>query len=39
VDAEPFTPLPQALLRFHQQLKQQLDPRGLFNPGRLYAGL
>jgi glycolate oxidase FAD binding subunit len=39
VDAEPFTPLPQALLRFHQQLKKHLDPRGLFNPGRLYAGL
>ncbi|MDE1008666.1 MAG: glycolate oxidase subunit GlcE [Paraburkholderia fungorum] len=39
VDTEPFTPLPQALLRFHQQLKQHLDPRGLFNPGRLYAGL
>jgi glycolate oxidase iron-sulfur subunit len=27
-DAEPFTPLPPALLRFHQQLKQHLDPRG-----------
>ncbi|CAE6861480.1 hypothetical protein R69658_07636 [Paraburkholderia aspalathi] len=39
VDAEPFTPLPPALLRFHRQLKQRLDPRGLFNPGRLYAGL
>lgn len=39
VDAEPFTPLPPALLRFHRQLKQQLDPRGLFNPGRLYADL
>ena len=39
VDAEPFTPMPEALLRFHQQLKQHLDPRGLFNPGRLYAGL
>ncbi|EIF31235.1 FAD/FMN-dependent dehydrogenase [Burkholderia sp. Ch1-1] len=38
-DAEPFTPLPPTLLRFHQQLKRQLDPRGLFNPGRLYAGL
>jgi glycolate oxidase FAD binding subunit len=38
-DAGPFTPLPPALLRFHQQLKQRLDPRGLFNPGRLYAGL
>ena len=38
-DATPFTPLPDALLRFHRQIKQQLDPRGLFNPGRLYAGL
>jgi glycolate oxidase FAD binding subunit len=39
VDTAPFTPLPPVLLRFHQQLKQQLDPRGLFSPGRLYAGL
>ncbi|MFM0336661.1 glycolate oxidase subunit GlcE [Paraburkholderia fungorum] len=39
VATEPFTPLPAALLRFHQQLKRQLDPRALFNPGRLYAGL
>ncbi|CAB3779880.1 hypothetical protein LMG28614_00944 [Paraburkholderia ultramafica] len=39
VDAEPFMPLPPALLRFHRQLKQQLDPHGLFNPGRLYAEL
>jgi glycolate dehydrogenase FAD-binding subunit len=39
VDPAPFTPLPSALLRFHRQLKQRLDPRGLFNPGRLYAGL
>ncbi|HEY3598269.1 MAG TPA: glycolate oxidase subunit GlcE [Paraburkholderia sp.] len=39
VDAEPFTPLPPALLRFHRQLKQQLDPHSLFNPGRLYAEL
>jgi glycolate oxidase FAD binding subunit len=38
-DTEPFTPLPPALLRFHQQLKRQLDPCSLFNPGRLYAGL
>jgi glycolate oxidase FAD binding subunit len=37
--AEPFEPLAPALLRLHQQLKQRLDPRGLFNPGRLYAGL
>ncbi|MGF6446878.1 glycolate oxidase subunit GlcE [Paraburkholderia youngii] len=39
VHAEPFTPLSPALLRFHQQLKQRLDPCGLFNPGRMYAGL
>jgi glycolate oxidase FAD binding subunit len=35
----PFQPLPQALLRYHRNLKQQLDPRGIFNPGRLYAEL
>jgi len=33
----PFHPLPAALMRYHQNLKQQLDPRGIFNPGRLYA--
>lgn len=36
---EPFTPLAAPLRRFHQQLKQQLDPRGIFNPGRMYADL
>jgi glycolate oxidase FAD binding subunit len=35
----PFQPLPPGLLRYHQNLKQQLDPRGIFNPGRLYAEL
>ncbi|MCP2066910.1 UNVERIFIED_ORG: glycolate oxidase FAD binding subunit [Pseudomonas reinekei] len=35
----PFQPLPQALMRYHRNLKQQLDPRGIFNPGRLYAEL
>lgn len=35
----PFQPLPAALMRYHLSLKQQLDPRGLFNPGRLYAEL
>jgi glycolate oxidase FAD binding subunit len=38
VDA-PFQPLAASLLRFHQQLKQRLDPRGIFNPGRMYADL
>ncbi|MGE8067759.1 glycolate oxidase subunit GlcE [Pseudomonas sp. NPDC089569] len=35
----PFQPLPAALLRYHQRLKQQLDPQGIFNPGRMYAEL
>jgi len=35
----PFEPLAPALLRYHRSLKQQLDPRGIFNPGRLYAEL
>ncbi|MDE1164903.1 MAG: glycolate oxidase subunit GlcE [Pseudomonas sp.] len=35
----PFQPLPAALLRYHRQLKTQLDPHGLFNPGRLYPEL
>ncbi|MCU1763082.1 glycolate oxidase subunit GlcE [Pseudomonas sp. 14P_8.1_Bac3] len=35
----PFQPLPAALMRYHRNLKQQLDPRGLFNPARLYAEL
>lgn len=37
--AEPFTPLPVALARYHQQLKAQLDPHRIFNPGRLYPDL
>jgi glycolate oxidase FAD binding subunit len=32
----PFQPLAPALLRYHRQLKAQLDPLGLFNPGRMY---
>ena len=35
----PFQPLAPTLLRYHQQLKAQLDPQGIFNPGRLYAEL
>ncbi|KXU85896.1 glycolate oxidase [Caballeronia megalochromosomata] len=35
--ADPFHPLSGALMRFHRQLKQRLDPHGVFNPGRMYA--
>tara|TARA_R100001244_G_scaffold19684_1_gene20275 strand:+ start:36047 stop:37111 length:1065 start_codon:yes stop_codon:yes gene_type:complete len=33
----PFQPLSAPLLRYHRQLKAQLDPQGIFNSGRLYA--
>ncbi|MCE8017581.1 glycolate oxidase subunit GlcE [Halomonas sp. MCCC 1A17488] len=36
-EVEPFTPLPEVLMKYHRNLKAQLDPKGLFNPGRLYA--
>lgn len=36
---EVFHPLPAALARIHRQMKQAFDPRGVFNPGRLYRGL
>ena len=34
-----FTPLSPALGGIHQRLKQELDPAGLWNPGRLLPGL
>ncbi|AHE97903.1 glycolate oxidase subunit GlcE [Thioalkalivibrio paradoxus] len=37
--ADPFHPLASALAKYHRQLKAQLDPRGIFNPGRLYPDL
>ncbi|MBN3853981.1 glycolate oxidase subunit GlcE [Paraburkholderia sp. Ac-20340] len=35
----PFPQLPASLWRLHRALKSQLDPRGIFNPGRMYANL
>jgi glycolate oxidase FAD binding subunit len=33
----PFQPLAASLLRYQRYLKTQLDPLGIFNPGRMYA--
>jgi glycolate oxidase FAD binding subunit len=32
-----FAPLAPAMLALHRRLKKSLDPRGILNPGRLYA--
>lgn len=32
-----FNPLPPALMKYHLRLKQQFDPRGLLNRGRMYS--
>ena len=37
LDQSPFQPLAEPLMRYHRQLKAQLDPHGIFNPGRMYA--
>jgi glycolate oxidase FAD binding subunit len=34
-----FTPLDPVILRLHRTLKEAFDPSGVFNPGRMYAGL
>jgi len=34
-----FHPLQPALLNINKRLKQELDPVGIFNPGRLFPGL
>jgi len=34
-----FTPLSEVLMRIHRGLKLAFDPAGVFNRGRLYAGL
>lgn len=32
----PFHPLTPGLLKLHRRLKQSFDPKGLFNPGRMF---
>ena len=34
-----FHPLPEVSMRIHRRLKREFDPKGLFNPGRLYPDL
>ena len=34
-----FHPMPGALFKIHQRLKNAFDPAGIFNPGRLYPEL
>jgi glycolate oxidase FAD binding subunit len=34
-----FAPLPAPLMQIHRRLKAAFDPRGVFNPGRLYPNL
>ena len=36
---EVFHPLPAPLMSLHRNLKRAFDPRGLLNPGRMYADL
>jgi glycolate oxidase FAD binding subunit len=38
-DGDFLAPLPPVLERIHRALKQSFDPAGIFNPGRLVAGL
>jgi glycolate oxidase FAD binding subunit len=36
---EVFQPLGEALLGLHRRIKQAMDPQGVLNPGRMYAGI
>ena len=36
-DIPHFTPLAEPLARIHRELKQQFDPAGIFNRGRMFA--
>lgn len=34
-----FEPLPPAMLALQKRIKQAFDPKGIFNPGRIYQGI
>ena len=34
-----FEPQSEAMMKLNASIKASLDPKGLFNPGRMYAGL
>ncbi|MDD5036716.1 MAG: glycolate oxidase subunit GlcE [Methylococcaceae bacterium] len=34
-----FQPLPEGLKQIHIKLKKAFDPKGIFNPGRMYEGM
>ena len=37
--SEVFAPLPDMILKFHHRLKNQFDPDGILNPGRMYGAI
>lgn len=38
-NADAFHPLPETLMQLHRRVKRAMDPAGILNPGRMYAGL
>ncbi|MFS2009371.1 FAD-linked oxidase C-terminal domain-containing protein [Azospirillum sp. CT11-132] len=34
-----FQPLPEPLMALSRRVKESFDPKGILNPGRMYAGL
>lgn len=38
-DSDVFQVLPEPLMALHRRTKEAFDPLGLFNPGRMYAGI
>jgi len=36
--SDPYHPLPEPLMQLHKRIKAAMDPHGIFNRGRMYAG-